>query len=463
MIAVSHPGKIGDALYALPTVKKLCEINNTNADFYTSSYCGGLRRLIEYQPYINKFIVSENYKITRMDMGVQPWQMPISGEYSKIYHLGFQNIPDRPLPEFIARNAGLDSIEKLSLYHPDFETLDDSYIVIAPRSDYDFTPAYIDFIQKSPFPCVIVGAKHEYIGYGIDKTGLDFLESTTWISKAIGFLGISSMFVLADAFDYPKVVFHRGLDLRHLTHNNTKYLTSYNFKDTLRSLSLMNTFSKTMQVNEDYKDLGGYVQHFSNLLDHFKTVGFSLFRFEHEHRKWEYGLVYKLADMVKAKKILDVGGGGSLLAVGLAWVGMKVTEVDPGEVGSWIDAQNKTVGNEIKFYQKDLFEFDTEERYDMVASTSVIEHLPNDHEFIKKLASFVKPNGLLVLTFDFHPDGVQKVSGHIRTYNKESVEEILKMLKPMGFKLYGGEVDYDHFTPDVNGCTFASLVVRKAK
>jgi len=464
MIACTFPGKIGDAIYSLPTIKRLCELYSCGADFYTSEYCKGLKNLFEYQSYINNFIIPEEYKIQHMSMGVQPWYIPTKGEYHKVFHLGFKTVPNLPLPEFIANQADV-KIGKLTLEYPDFETLDEPYIIVCPRGDYDFTPHYIDFINKSQFKCVVVGAKHQGLYCGIDKTGLDFLESTTWISKAIGFLGISSMFVIADAFNYPKVVFSRkgGLDLRHLTHNNTSYLNKYDYKETLRRLLLMETYSKTMEVPKDYENFGGYAKHIEGILDHFRTIKFNLFRFEHEHRKWEYALVYRLADMVKAKKVLDVGGGGSLLGPTLSWVGIEVTQVDPGEVGEWIKAQSKTVGKPMKFYQKDLFDFESDEKFDVVCSTSVIEHLPNDLDFITKLTTFVKSKGLLILTFDYHPDGVQKVSGHLRTYNKERINLVIDLLKELGFKVFGGEPDYEHFTPDVNGCTFASLVVRKVK
>lgn len=465
MIACTHPGKIGDCIYSLPTVRKLSEKFNTKVDFYTSSYCANLKKLFEYQPYINNFIVSDTYNIERLDMGVQPWNIDVPDIYENVFHLGFREVPNTELPIYMAKLVGMDIPLTFSIAVENFETLNEPYITIAPRCDVDFISAYQDFVSRYKGNVVVVGAAHEYPGFGINKTGLDFLESATWISKSIGFIGISSMFVLADFFNIPKVVLHKagGLDTRHLTHNNTSYINTYDYDLIIRRLLLMETYSKTMDVPNDYEALDGYSKHFTNIIDHLKHNNFSMYRYEHEHRKWEYGLVYKLIDIVKAKTILDVGGGGSILDFGLAWLGLKVTVVDPGDISSWIDAQSKILPEPIKFIQEDFISYKDKTKYDIVTSVSTIEHIPNDIEFIIKLGTFVKSNGLLILTFDFHPDGTQKVGGHVRTYNNESINNIITIMKEHDFSLFDKSINYSVFNADVNGCTFASLVLKKVK
>lgn len=96
-IAVSHPGKMGDALYALPTARLLYGIHGEKIDFYTSDYCAPLTNLIEYQSYINKVVIPADYKIERMDIGCQPWQMPIPAEYTHIFQLGFRGVPNQAI------------------------------------------------------------------------------------------------------------------------------------------------------------------------------------------------------------------------------------------------------------------------------------------------------------------------------------------------------------------------------
>lgn len=227
MIACSHPGKLGDCLYSLPTVKKLCSLLNTNSDFYTSEYCRPLKRLIEYQSYINKFTIPNEYRIIREDIGIQPWNMPIDESlYSEVFQLGFRYVPNRPLHEFISRSVNLTIGLNLEYQYPKFETLNEPYLVLAPKGKTTFDFLFINFVKKSPIQVVIIGGYGDYIGIGIDKTGLDFLETTTWIAKSKGFVGLmSSQLVLANGFDIPKIIVHdkESWDMRHAIKSNNNY------------------------------------------------------------------------------------------------------------------------------------------------------------------------------------------------------------------------------------------------
>lgn len=241
-IACTHPGKMGDTLWSIPTIKKLCELLDCKADFYTSSYCAPLRRLFEAQPYIDKFIVPENYVIERMDIGVQPYRMPVDiSLYEKVYHLGFRGVPDKAIPEFIAHSAGLGEIGPMELKCWDIYTLPVKYYVLAPRGETTYKKLFKEFAEISPHPVVVIGGKGDYIGAGIDKTGLDFLETASWIKQSSGFVGLmSSQLVMAHAFPVTKVVPHDGKswDMRHVVHTDiTHYLVKPSVHDIIRLLT----------------------------------------------------------------------------------------------------------------------------------------------------------------------------------------------------------------------------------
>jgi ADP-heptose:LPS heptosyltransferase len=227
MIACSHPGKIGDTLYALPTIKKLAEMNEEKIDFYTSDYCKPLKRLFEYQPYIDGFYIPAKYKIKRMDMGVQPWRMPIDLQYyHKVYHLGFRSVPDRPLHKFIAHQTGLGEIGETWYSYRKFNTSDKPYVVVAPRGETTFKQLFVDFVNNFHLDVVIIGGKEDYIGCGWNLCGTDFLETVTWIANSKGFLGLqSSQLALANGFDIPKVAVHDGIhwDMRHVIRSDTNF------------------------------------------------------------------------------------------------------------------------------------------------------------------------------------------------------------------------------------------------
>ena len=225
-IAASHPGRLGDALYALHTIRKLSKLHGTPIDFYTSEYCNPLRRLFEYQSCIDQFIVPEDYVIERHDCGIQPWRMPIPNVYDRIYHLGFRQVPNQSLDFFIARSIGLDKPAPNQYEHPNTEPTYGTHIVLAARGETTFKRLFKEIIKLCPIEVIEIGGKGEAIGNGktIDKTGLDFLETLDVIAHARGYVGLmSSQLALANGFPIPKVAPHDGKswDMRHVV--NSKY------------------------------------------------------------------------------------------------------------------------------------------------------------------------------------------------------------------------------------------------
>lgn len=228
MIACTHPGKMGDTLYSLPTVKELCKRHKTKADFITSSYCEPLGSLIEYQPYINKFIVSEDYVIERTDIGVQPWLMPVHGEYEAVYHLGFRGVPDTRIDHYIAKSIGLDRIPPIKYEYPYPKYLPvDDYYILAPRGETSYKQTFLDFMKCSNLLVLQVGGD-DFIGgeNTLNFTNLSFLETASLIAYSKGFVGLmSSQLVLANGFNIPRIAPHdgRSWDMRHVVYEYYNY------------------------------------------------------------------------------------------------------------------------------------------------------------------------------------------------------------------------------------------------
>jgi len=246
MICCSHPGKIGDCLYTLPTVRELCRINNCKADFYTSECCRPIVNFLKQQECINDVIIPNNYIIEGYGCGTQPWNMPIpADEYSMIYQLGFKKVPDKSLPEFIAESAGLDRSIGKNLY---YDIIDDNekyeeYYVIAPRGRTSFHDCIVD-ISKELFNLdkrvYIIGGngefQEEYKPFAIDKTGESYLKMIDTIAHCKAFIGIlSSPLVVANGFSMKKYIpYNTAWDMNHSVYKNeTKYSINPSAKECL--------------------------------------------------------------------------------------------------------------------------------------------------------------------------------------------------------------------------------------
>lgn len=223
-------------------------------------------------------------------------------------------------------------------------------------------------------------------------------------------------------------------------------------------------YSKTLNIN-DYQQINKEVviidriQH--KLLPVFPPCSVGPTVFGHPHRRWEYGTILNACLNNRTSKILDVGGFASIFASCAGCLGMDTTVIDPVSKGieqTKMQKQTLNISN-IRYINQDFFTYDSSEKYDAVCAISVLEHVPNDIDFFKKLAEFVKKDGLLAITTDFYPTGEVRNPGHIRTYNEQKLKDLLNSIK--NFEVYGEEMDYKWINEDVFNYTFASMVLRK--
>ena len=195
-IAVAHPGKLGDALYALPTVRYLSGLHGMKADFWTSDWCKPLAGLLEAQSCIDKVIVPDDYKMQDAHCGVRPWRVPVHGEYVATYQLGFRDWPDASLPDYIAKQVGLVKAPELWL-----ETAP-KQLAITPRpvlcskalATYpDWFEAFMALRPQQEFFAVSLPKLERKWPNVIDATGPDLLSAARVVEKAPFVVGMPSI------------------------------------------------------------------------------------------------------------------------------------------------------------------------------------------------------------------------------------------------------------------------------
>jgi hypothetical protein len=103
---VTHGGKIGDALWALASVKYLSMSDGPIA-FATSPYCRGLKPLLERQGWIDAVTVLEDWQI-EFSAPIKPVipRMPETGRfanYDRVLHLSAREWPTPTLGEYYPR------------------------------------------------------------------------------------------------------------------------------------------------------------------------------------------------------------------------------------------------------------------------------------------------------------------------------------------------------------------------
>ncbi len=473
---------MGDALYALPAIRELALRHGEPIDFYTSSYCAPLRRIFEAQHCIANFVVANDYVLVDFGCGARPWTVPVPEGYDAVYQMGFETYPETDIHDFIAARVGLPTglPIRYDFDLPAPEEVDGPYIVTAPRGHTEYSPVFRAIADHCPIPVVEVGGAGDGTGSprAIDKTGLDMLEVLPYLACARGFYGLhSAMLVLANGFPIPKVAPQGRWDMRHVVHSPyNQYPVEPSAADVLTRLGVTMTYCKTLNP-VDY-EIFHETQHAKSIKDMVGTYGG---RAEHPHRAWEYGIVLHALREAGCRRILDVGGGGSAFAPAAAWIGMDITVVDPEDYGVWVDHQNRIVAAHnssappIRYERADFMLYGDHDvahdpdggtflvpsdssRFDAVTCISVLEHVPDDSAFYRKLASHVKVGGVLALTVDFWPDAARKSPDHLRTYNEDRLSMLAQSVA--GFETFGA-FDYSHLGQYVYSYTFASLMLRR--
>ena len=155
-----------------------------------------------------------------------------------------------------------------------------------------------------------------------------------------------------------------------------------------------------------------------------------------------------MLDMVKKlctkeSRLLCVGSFEDTACESLNKLGYQITEIDPSI---------NTDLNGFFSTQPGLF--------DIVFSTSVIEHVPDDELFIKQICQLLNPNGCAVITCDFNNDyGKPNISKPIEDHRLYTKNDLLvrfdKILKENSCEIWG-DIDYDQ-TPDFhyNGSVYS--------
>lgn len=95
-LRVSFPGRYGDLLWAMPTVRAMAEHLGQPCDLFIAGEFESIAPLLLQQEYIHTVEVLRGWTGTN-------WQAPTDAE-----HLGYRRWPELPLPYEVAKQAGVE-------------------------------------------------------------------------------------------------------------------------------------------------------------------------------------------------------------------------------------------------------------------------------------------------------------------------------------------------------------------
>lgn len=162
--------------------------------------------------------------------------------------------------------------------------------------------------------------------------------------------------------------------------------------------------------------------------------------------------VYKIISKIENPKVLCVGSFEDSAAESLKLLGFRVEEIDP------------MINYDLDVFMTKPTTF--ENSFDVIFSTSVIEHVEQDEKFMMQIASLLKKGGTAILTCDYsdsYKDGDPKPIVDFRLYTQKDLKE--RLLAQLSNCELVDEPQWNCPQPDfwydgVN-YTFASLAIKK--
>jgi 2-polyprenyl-3-methyl-5-hydroxy-6-metoxy-1,4-benzoquinol methylase len=133
------------------------------------------------------------------------------------------------------------------------------------------------------------------------------------------------------------------------------------------------------------------------------------------------------AEMIAGRSVLDAGCGEGYGASLLAALATRVLAVDRAEAITIASARHREA--RLAFRSLDLMQLPSlGERFDVVVSFQVIEHLPEPVDFLRALAACTAPGGTLIVTTPNRLMSVSENPYHLREW---TAPELLALAAPV--------------------------------
>lgn len=106
-LLLTFPGRFGDLLWALPTVRAIAEQRGLPVDLAIAGEFASIAPLLRLQPYIKEVYPLDHWSLTPPD----EWRAPVElkgTDWDEVIDLGYRGWPDCPLPYFVAKQAKVE-------------------------------------------------------------------------------------------------------------------------------------------------------------------------------------------------------------------------------------------------------------------------------------------------------------------------------------------------------------------
>lgn len=157
----------------------------------------------------------------------------------------------------------------------------------------------------------------------------------------------------------------------------------------------------------------------------------------------------------KGMKALDIGCGNGTISIFMGSVGADVLGIDISEnaiVACKQGARQFKLSEKVKFENKKLEDLKGKATYDFIILSEVLEHLPGDEKVLRRIKELLKKDATLMVTVPskkslghrikmrvYKKDKFDERVGHLRRYEKDQLEKLMKKSGYRNIEFYKGE------------------------
>lgn len=237
-----------------------------------------------------------------------------------------------------------------------------------------------------------------------------------------------------------------------IVHKNKKY------EDTMSVLNESVKISNEIELFFNSTLMEDSLEHFSSSINLQKKLVPNAFKRKNYKAMMNQGFIFEsvsyLASKFKNPRILSIGSYFDTACMSLIKTGYQIQEIDPVinyDLNTFISRPVKPT-----------------EKFDIIFSTSVIEHVKDDEKFLNQVDSLLTNGGYYIMTCDFKSDwqdGMKKPKVNHRLYNRKDMEYRLiskmpncEFINPPNFSMSNNYFLFENIKYQ-----FATFVVKKTK
>ena len=148
--------------------------------------------------------------------------------------------------------------------------------------------------------------------------------------------------------------------------------------------------------------------------------------------------------LINTKTVLDIGPGHGFFSYLITENLKSLNAIDIVDISDGsLEMTKAIIGNgngKIKYFNRDIFKYQSIEKYDLIILGEVLEHLDEPLLILKKLHEILSPDGYLWLTTPTNAPALDHV------YLFRTRDDIVQLLKRSGFKV---ELEFGCFAEEV--------------